>query len=201
MHPGQYTVLNSQDNEILTRSVKELQYHADVLDSLGLDASAKIQIHVGGVYGDKDGSIQRFIERYCSLDEAIRRRLVIENDDQSYTVDNCMRIHMETGVPILFDVFHNALNFSGLSSTDALADITKTWQMYDGIPMVDYSGQQVGGLKVVHMESINASDFKNFLTATQRFDFDLMLEIKDKEASALKAVEIARKDKRFFNGK
>ena len=95
MHPGQYTVLNSQDSEILARSIKELQYHVDVLDALELDASAKIQIHVGGVYGDKDGSIQRFIERYCSLDEAIRRRLVIENDDRSYTVDDCMKIHME----------------------------------------------------------------------------------------------------------
>ena len=198
MHPGQYTLLNSQDSEILARSIKELQYHADVLNGLVLDASAKIQIHVGGVYGDKDGSIRRFIERYHSLDEAIRRRLVIENDDRSYTVDDCMRIHMETGVPILFDVFHNELNCSGSSSTDALADITKTWQIYDGIPMVDYSGQQVGGQKVSHMESIDASHFERFLTATQRFDFDLMLEIKDKETSALKAVEIAHKDKRFF---
>jgi len=47
MHPGQYTVLNSQDPGILTRSIKELQYHADVLDALDLDVSAKIQMHVG----------------------------------------------------------------------------------------------------------------------------------------------------------
>jgi len=201
MHPGQYTVLNSQDNGILKRSIKELQYHADVLDALGLDTSAKIQIHVGGIYGYKDGSIRRFIERYLSLNQAIRRRLVIENDDRSYTVDDCMRIHMETGVPILLDVLHNELKYSGSSNKDALAEITKTWQIYDGIPMVDYSGQQVGGIKVSHMESIDASHFESFLTATSNFDFDLMLEIKDKETSAIKAVEIARKDKRFFNGR
>jgi len=200
MHPGQYTILNTPDGRVLETSIKELQYHADLIDALGLDASAKIQIHVGGIYGHKDESIRRFIERYRSLDEAIRRILVIENDDRSYTVDDCMRIHMQTGVPILFDVFHHELNCSGSSSTDALADITKTWQIYDGIPMVDYSGQQVGGLKVSHMESIDASHFQHFLIATQRFDFDLMLEIKDKEMSALKAVGIARKDERFFKG-
>jgi len=51
------------------------------------------------------------------------------------------------------------------------------------------------------MESIDTSHFQRFLTATQHFDFDLMLEIKDKETSALKAVEMARKDKRFFSGR
>ncbi len=200
MHPGQYTVLNSPESRVLANSVKELQYHTDVLDALGLDASAKIQIHVGGVYGDKEESLWRFIERYRTLDEAIKRRLVVENDDRSYTVDDCMRIHMETGVPILFDVFHHELNHSGSSSTDALADITRTWQNHDGIPMVDYSYHHVDGLKVSHIESIDVSHFEHFLTVTQRFDFDIMLEIKDKERSALIAVETARKDKRFFNG-
>jgi UV DNA damage endonuclease len=54
MHPGQYTLLNSPDGGILTRSIKELRYHTDVLDALELDASAKIQVHIGGVYGDKE---------------------------------------------------------------------------------------------------------------------------------------------------
>jgi len=201
MHPGQYTILNTPDNRVLSNSIRELQYHADVLDALGLDASAKIQIHVGGAYGNKDGSIRRFIERYYGLSEAIRRILVIENDDRSYTIADCLRIHRETGVPIRLDVFHHELNFSGVSIRDALADVAKTWQVYDGIPMVDYSGRRIGGLKVGHMESIDAFHFKRFLSATQSFDFDLMLEIKDKEMSALKAVELARKGKRFFSGR
>jgi UV DNA damage endonuclease len=200
MHPGQYTVLNSPDGKILTRSIEELRYHTDVLDALGLDASAKIQVHIGGVYGDKDGSIRRFTERYSNLDTAIKRRLVIENDDRSYTVEDCMKIHGETGVPILFDTFHHELNHSRSPSIDVLAEITKTWQDHDGIPMVDYSSHHVGGLKVNHTESIDNSHFKRFLTVTQPYDFDIMLEIKDKEMSALKAVEMARKDGRFFYG-
>ena len=201
MHPGQYTILNTPDRRVLSNSIRELQYHADVLDALGLDASAKIQIHVGGVYGDKDESIRRFIEQYRSLDEAVRRRLVIENDDRSYTFSDCLRIYKETGVPILFDVFHHELIFSGVSITDALADIIRTWQRWDGIPMVDYSGHRIGGPKVGHMESIDTSQFRSFLKAASEFDFDIMLEIKDKETSALKAVEIARKDRRFFSGR
>jgi len=197
MHPGQYTLLNSPDDGILIRSIKELRYHTSVLDAMELDTSAKIQVHIGGVYGDKDGSIRRFTERYSNLDKAIKRRLVIENDDRSYTIDDCVRIYRETGVPILFDVFHHELNHSGSPNTDSLGDITRTWQAHDGITMIDYSS---GGLKVNHAESIDSSHFEHFLTATNPYDFDIMLEIKDKEASALKAVEIARKDKRFFHG-
>jgi len=199
MHPGQYTLLNSPDPGILERTIKELRYHADVLDALDLDVSAKTQIHVGGVYGDKTESQRRFIQRYLDLDEAFRPRLVIENDDRNYTVYDCMKIYEETGVPILFDVFHHELNHSGSSSENALAEITKTWQEHDGIPMVDYSYHGSGGSKVSHAESIDVSHFERFLATTRPYDFDIMLEIKDKETSALKAVEIARKDRRFFH--
>jgi UV DNA damage endonuclease len=202
MHPGQYTVLNSPDSGIVSRSIKELQYHADILDALNLDTAAKIQIHVGGVYGDKPGSIRRFIERYHQLDEATGRRLVIENDDRSYTTEDCIMIYRETGVPVLFDVFHHELNHSGsLTLTkDALANITRTWQDHDGIPMVDYSYSKSSNFKVSHAESIDIAHFEWFLTETQPHDFDIMLEIKDKESSALKAIEIVRKDKRFSHG-
>jgi len=200
MHPGQYTILNSQDNEILARSIKELEYHADVFNALGLDASAKIQVHVGGIYGDKPKSVQRFIDRYRNLNGNIKQRLVIENDDRSYTVDDCIGIYRETGVPVLFDVFHHELNNSRSNLTNVLATITKTWQAQDGIPMVDYSSRYPGSLKVSHAASIESSDFERFLATTQPYDCDIMLEIKDKEISALRAVEIARKDLRFFHG-
>ncbi|HPM43453.1 MAG TPA: UV DNA damage repair endonuclease UvsE, partial [Candidatus Omnitrophota bacterium] len=79
MHPDQFTLINSRDEDIFGRSVKELLYHAEVLDLMGLDGTAKIQIHVGGVYGDKASSIGRFIKRYQELPGPIRKRLVIEN--------------------------------------------------------------------------------------------------------------------------
>lgn len=198
MHPGQYTLLNSPDPGILARTIRELRYHTDLLDALDLDVSAKVQIHVGGVYGNKNQSLRQFVQRYRDLDETFKRRIVIENDDRSYTVHDCMRIYAETGVPILFDVFHHELNHSGSSSANTLAEITETWQEHDGIPMVDYSHHRIGGRKVSHAESIDSYNFERFLATTQPYDIDIMLEIKDKETSALKAVEIAGKDRRFF---
>lgn len=197
MHPDQFTVINSPDNTVLERSVKELTYHAQVLDLAQLDTSAKIQVHVGGVYQDKEQSIERFVERFHELDEIIKRRLVIENDDRHYTLEDCVRIHAETEVPVLFDVFHHKLNNSGETIGEALNLSTRTWKEKDGLPMVDYSSQKPGERNGKHAESIDSEKFKNFLEKTRPFDFDIMLEIKDKETSALKAIETAVLDSRF----
>jgi len=197
MHPDQFTLINSKDEKIFERSARELRYHAHVLDAMGLDTSAKIQIHVGGTYGDKQASIERFVARYDSLDNSIKRRLVIENDDVQYTVAECLLISSKTGIPVLFDVFHHAINCSGESVGEALKRASATWKSKDGIPMVDYSSQKKGVRKGTHTEALDAKDFKKFLVATRSFDIDIMLEIKDKEKSALQAIKAAMKDKRF----
>jgi len=107
MHPDQFTLINSLDNRVFKNSVRELVYHAQVLDLMELDTSAKIQIHVGGTYRDKDRSMIRFVERFEKLDEIVKRRLVIENDDRHYTLRDCLQIGAKTRVPVLFDVFHH----------------------------------------------------------------------------------------------
>jgi UV DNA damage endonuclease len=76
---------------------------------MNLDSSAKIQVHVGGAYGDKNKSIRRFVKRFFKLDSSITNRLVIENDDKLYCLRDCMEISYETGLPVLFDVFHHTL--------------------------------------------------------------------------------------------
>ena len=105
MHPGQYILLNAMDEKIRSRSIAELTYHFNVLDSLGLDESAKIQIHVGGAYGDKVQALTRFVNSYESLEPKIRRRLVIENDDRLFNLKDCLDIHALTEIPIVFDTF------------------------------------------------------------------------------------------------
>jgi len=198
MHPDQFTLINSVDNRVFENSCRELAYHAQVLELMELDASAKIQIHVGGVYGDKEKSIKRFIERFEKLDENIKRRLVIENDDRRYNLEDCLQINAETGIPVLFDVFHHEINNSGETRREAFEIFTKTWKKKDGIPMVDYGSQQTGELKGKHADSIDLKHFKKFLAETKPFDFDVMLEIKDKEKSALKAIKAASQDGRLW---
>ena len=113
MHPDQFTLVNSPDPEIFKRSAAELAYHARVLDLLGLDLTARIQIHVGGVYGDKAASLDRFCRRFERLPAAVRRRLAVENDDRLYRVSDCLLISRRTGVPVIFDSFHHRLNSGG----------------------------------------------------------------------------------------
>ena len=198
MHPGQYTVLNSPDTAVIERSKKELLYHQQVLDALGIDTSAKMQVHIGGVYDNRPASMARFIEVYSNLDEDIRKRLVIENDDLRYTLRDCMEVHEKTGIPVLFDVFHHELNSSGESIGDAFSAFTRTWKKEDGIPMVDYSSGDGAGVRIKHAGSIDIDLFQGLLKQTGKYDFDIMLEIKDKEQSALKAVKAASHDKRFI---
>jgi UV DNA damage endonuclease len=189
MHPDQFTLINSKKNDIFKRSVKELVYHEQVLNLLGLNKTHKIQIHVGGVYGEKEKSIERFINRYRDLPINVKERLVIENDENSYSLKDCLFISKKTKVPVLLDVFHHSLKNNGESIAESFEEVKKTWKKKDGIPMIDYSSQEKGKRRGSHTEKINLNHFKNFMKKVEKFDFDLMFEIKDKEKSALKAIK------------
>jgi UV DNA damage endonuclease len=198
MHPDQFTLINSPDERVFENSVRELIYHAQVLDLMKLDTSAKIQIHVGGTYRDRDRSMIRFVERFEKLDMIVKRRLVIENDDRCYGLRDCLQISAKTRIPVLFDVFHHEVNSSGETIQEAFGLFTKTWKEKDGLPMVDYSSQMAGHKIGKHAEAINLEHFREFLDKSKPYDFDIMLEIKDKQTSALKAIEIASQDNRFL---
>ena len=103
MHPGQYTVLNSQDEEVVERAVEDLIYHCRVLEGLGTGNESKIILHIGGVYNDKKKSANRFSENCRRLPDNVRQRLVIENDDRSYNISDVLEIGKRLGIPVVFD--------------------------------------------------------------------------------------------------
>ena len=173
-------------------------YHAKILDLLRLDSSAKIQLHLGGMYGDIAKSMQRFIDVYSSLDQSVKKRLVIENDDRSYRISDCFTVNKKIDIPVLFDYFHHCLLHRDEAVPDVLVDVSATWSRDDGIPMVDYSSQKPHEKPGRHTDHINLKDFRKFLNDTKSFDFDVMLEIKDKEKSALEAIALLSADKRFI---
>lgn len=193
MHPDQFTLINSLDESIFERSVRELAYHADVLNLLGSDRTHKIQIHVGGVYDDKAKSMARFVARYRKLPMAIKKRLVIENDDRSYGVADCLTIHDQTGIPVVFDTLHHRMKNEGEPVRDICIKACSTWKKQDGAPMVDYSAQDRKKRPGSHAETIDPGEFRKFIDAMRGLDFDVMFEIKDKETSALKAAAILAK--------
>jgi UV DNA damage endonuclease len=192
MHPDQFVVLNSPKPEIVTNSIHELSYQCAVMDTMQLDSTAKLQIHGGGVYGDKPAAMERFIEVYSLLPEPVKARLVVENDDRLYSLQDCLYLHEKTGIPILFDNFHHECLNNGEPMREALIMAAATWKPEDGVPMMDYSSQAPGERKGKHTEAIVEVLFRNFLQDLGDLDMDMMLEIKNKEVSALKAVSIAQ---------
>lgn len=201
MHPGQFTILNSPNPKVVRNAIRELGYHVEILELLELDRTARIQIHVGGVYADKNESIRRFVQQFKQLDSEIQNRLAIENDEKSYSLADCLEIFQDCGVPIIFDAFHHALKNSKESLAKAFELFVPIWNEESGIPMVDYSSQQPGKPFGKHCDSIDLADFSAFVQQTRGHDFDLMLEIKDKEISALKAVQFLKNDARLYQPK
>jgi UV DNA damage endonuclease len=194
MHPDQFVILNSSNDKVTDNSINELKYHCNILDAMDLDRTAKVQIHVGGVYGDKPRAIKKFIECYSTLSEAIKKRIAIENDDHLFNLKDCLEIHQQTGIPIIFDNFHHeCFNYSKESIIQAIKKASLTWKVKDGLPMLDYSSQSKGERKGKHAATLDPLLFCNFIMETQRLDFDVMLEIKDKEKSALAALKLLAK--------
>lgn len=198
MHPGQYTVLNSTNYKVVQNSIKELKYHVDVLKLLDLNSNAKVITHVGGVYDDKKNSIKRFIERYKKLNENIKNHYVIENDDKNYQLKDCLLINESTEIPIVLDSYHHYCYNQGEALEKAIELVAKTWKKSDGLPIVHYSSEHPFKGKYRHADEIDINHFSSFLTKTINFNFDLMLEIKNKEKSSLFAVKNLINDIRFY---
>lgn len=192
MHPGQYTLLNSPREDVVERSIAELAYHADLMDLMGLDRTHKFQIHTGGVYGDKELAIHRFVASYHRLPEGIKQRLVIENDERQFSFADNLRVYEETGVPLLFDTFHHQIYNEGEPVHEGVAQAMPTWTTGDGVPMLDYSSQHPERQVGAHVISIDLDHFAPIAASLVDQDVDVMLEIKDKETSVLRAMEFLK---------
>jgi len=190
MHPGQYTVLNSQDEEVVERAVEDLIYHCRVLEGLGTGNESKIILHIGGVYNDKKKSANRFSENCRRLPDNVRQRLVIENDDRSYNISDVLEIGKRLGIPVVFDNLHNSINPSSAEKTEEfwINECRATWSEKDGNQKIHYSQQAIDKRAGAHSESIDVKCFLDFYSVLGKKDIDIMLEVKDKNLSAVKCM-------------
>jgi UV DNA damage endonuclease len=189
MHPGQYTVINSIHDSVIEKSIEELKYHAKFLDSLNCDSSSKMVLHIGGVYGDKQAAMERFIENYKKLDSSIKNRLIIENDDKSYNIEDVLYISKEANIPVVFDVLHHKLNpplNNNLSVYDWIDISNTTWLEKDGKQKIHYSQTANNYANGAHSKYIQSTQFLEFYNNLNNKDIDIMLEVKDKNLSAIK---------------
>jgi UV DNA damage endonuclease len=190
MHPGQYTVLNSPSETTAENAALDLRYHADFLDSLQVNASNKIILHIGGAYDDRQSAVQRFGRRYQALDDHIKARLIIENDDRIYNIQEVLEIGLRNGIPVVYDNLHHRVNPCREAGSDAgwISLCAQTWQPADGPQKIHYS--QTDPLKKLgaHSLSIEIDEFLRFYNGLHEPKPDIMLEVKDKNISAIKCL-------------
>ena len=192
MHPGQYTVLNSPKNQVVKRAIDDLDYHTRVLDSLNLSKEHKIILHIGGIYDNKDKAIKRFIVNFNMLNNNIKDRLVIENDDKSYNIKDVLNISSILNIPVVFDNLHNHVNNSGENRDENywIELSSKTWSKEHGKQKIHYSQQNPNKCIGAHSETIESNEFLEFYNKLSNKDLDIMLEVKDKNLSAIKCINL-----------
>ena len=188
LHPGQYTVLNSPTEDVVARAVEDLIYHDRILTALGTDQTNKIVLHVGGIYGDKKEALQRFEQNFHRLPEAVRNRLIIENDDRLYNIEDVIGLADRLQIPAVYDNLHHAINppLSGGADQYWIAEAKKTWKAVDGNQKIHYSQQVPGKRPGAHTDTIQLDTFLTFHEQLEDKQIDIMLEVKDKNLSAIK---------------
>ncbi|KAF3318165.1 hypothetical protein TWF173_008900 [Orbilia oligospora] len=200
MHPGQYTQLASPKQEVVDNAIRDLEYHCELLDRLQLvgqaDKDAVMIIHMGGTFGDKPATLDRFRTVYTTrLSEGIKRRLVLENDDVCWSVEDLIDICEELGVPMVLDWHHNNIVHGKLREgtydvKEVYGERIKNTWVEKGIKQKQhYSEPRVGS--VTDRDRRRHSPRVWDLPPCED-DMDLMIEAKDKEQAVF---EVMRKFK------
>ena len=192
-HPGPYNVLVSPKEEVVANCIKDLTIHGDEFDMMGLSRTPynKINIHLGGAYGDKKASMKRFVKNFPRLPESVRSRLTLENDDKAsmYSVkDLYYGIYKEIGIPIVFDYHHHQFCTGGMSEQEALEMALSTWG--DIKPVTHYSESRRDEQKDETIRVQAHSDYVYNKIEMYGNDFDIMVEAKAKELAVDKYLQL-----------
>jgi UV DNA damage endonuclease len=186
-HPGQYTVLGSERPAVVDAAIAELDYHASLLEALGLGASHKIVLHAPAST-DREAADARFVVGFARLSPGAQARLVLENDERR-PLDTVLPLARRVGVPVVFDAFHHSLAPSAedISVRDAVLLAATTWAAADGRQEVHFSTQEPGRRPGAHAATLDLGAFAAFAEAVGDLPLDCVLEVKDKEQSVLRA--------------
>lgn len=197
-HPDHFTLLTSNRKEVIEASIRDLVYHDAVLTGMGLEPErGKLVLHVGGTYKNKSKAIDTFISNFTALPKNLKKRIILENDDKSYTASETLSLCQMLQIPMVFDVHHHLCNPDGLSLEDLLCPIFDTWKGQKLIPKVHFSSPKSPSQLRNHADYIDSSSFYEFLMEAKKLDrdFDVMLEAKSKDKALFQLVEDLRQYK------
>lgn len=184
-HPGPFNKL-AGTGDTLKNTIKDLEIHSQLFDLMKLEPSHwnKINIHVGGAYGDKHETLKRFAKNFKKLSLNLQRRLTVENDDKNglFAVAELLPLQDAIDIPIVFDYFHHKLHPALLSEKEAFLAAYDTW---DVKPVFHYSSSRKENEDPTAKREAH-SDWVHEKIETYGKDVDIVLETKMKELSLLK---------------
>jgi len=157
-HPGQFCVLASINPGIVERSIEEFEYHADMARWMGYGKTFqdfKINVHISGKRGPEG-----FRETYKKLSTEARNCITIENEENSWGLDDCLTI--SDLVPIVLDVHHH-----WIKTGDYISPLD---------PRVDHVVQSWRGIRPTMHYSISREDYLVDHDSTVKPDYQALLE-------------------------
>ena len=189
-HPGPFSVLASTNEKVVTKTIKDLNQHGEIMDLMGLPRTpyAAINIHVNTTAPNKQDAMTRFCANFWLLDASVRTRLVVENDDKEkqYTVEDLHgTIHAKIGIPVTFDYHHHWCHPGELSQEEALKLASTTWR--NGVKqLVHFSS-----CKTIHEDASQTNkrahaDYIYENINDYGLDLDVEIEAKAKELAVIK---------------
>ena len=135
MHPGQFTVLASENPGIVERSIEEFEYHADMARWMGYGRKFqdfKINVHISGKQGP--AGIKAALKR---LSPEARNCITIENDEISWGLD--ASLELEKDLALVLDIHHHWINTGEYieANDDRIKRVIDSWR---GVrPVIHYS--------------------------------------------------------------
>lgn len=188
-HPGPFNLLASDKEEVIRNTIADLEMHSTLFDLLKLSETPfnKINIHVGATYGNKEYAIYKWKNNFKRLSLSCQKRLTLENDDKAsmYSVKELYdNVHLDLGIPIVFDIHHHNFNTGGQTHGEAMALAKSTWPS-NIRPVVHYSESKALHENDSKIKLQAHSDFISDKIETYENDVDVMIEAKAKELALL----------------
>ncbi len=186
LHPGQFCVLASENTDVVTKTIDELNKHSQILDLMDLEQSTfyPVNIHIGTTKPSHEVACQKFCDSFQLLSESCKKRLTVENDDSpnQYSVKMLYDlVHTKISVPIVFDQHHFLYGLQDQTLEEALRLALSTWQTR---PLTHMSSSK----KIEDEISVAIAHADYIYEQIQTFDldFDIEIEAKAKELAVLK---------------
>ncbi|CAG8959668.1 hypothetical protein HYFRA_00001572 [Hymenoscyphus fraxineus] len=188
-HPGQFTQLGSPRAEVIANAIRDLEYHDEMLSLLKLpeqmNRDAVMILHLGGTFGDKAATLDRFRENYKGLSPSIKMRIVLENDDVSWSVHDLLPLCEELNIPLCLDFHHHNIIFDATQLREGTLDIMSlyprikaTWDRKEIRQKVHYSEPCPEAITGRQRRKHNP---RPITLPPCPDDMDVMIEAKDKE--------------------